>query len=36
MDVMEMEAKLDMLERRLQEAQKERQRTQERFKKSER
>ena len=36
MDVFEMEAKLDMLEKRLEEAQKERQKTEQRFKKCER
>ena len=35
MDVFEMEAKLDMLEKRLEEAQKERQKTEQRFKKCE-
>ena len=36
MDVVAMEAKLDMLEKRLQEAQKERRKTEEKFKKCER
>ena len=36
MDAFEMEAKLDMLEKRLEEAQRERQKTEQRFKKCER
>merc|ERR1711973_988046 len=36
MDLIDMEAKLDMLEKRLEEAQKERKKTEERFKKCER
>ena len=36
MDVVAMEAKLDMLEKRLEEAQKERRKTEERFRKCER
>ena len=36
MDAFEMEAKLDMLEKRLEEAQRERQKTEQRFRKCER